>query len=68
MNSPENFPPFDFTLRLASTFGHAKRGFLDHTRYDAPFILELIETRFGLAPLGSRLAAAYDMTDALDLR
>jgi len=45
----------------------AKRGFVDHTVYDTVSILKLIETRFGLEPLGRRDAAAADMTNALDL-
>jgi phospholipase C len=45
----------------------AKRGFIDHTVYDTTAILKLIETRFGLAPLGTRDAASADMTAALDL-
>jgi acid phosphatase len=43
----------------------AKRGYVDHTPYDTTSILKLIETRFGLAPLGTRDANAYDMTNAL---
>jgi phospholipase C len=35
----------------------AKRGHVDHTRYDTTAILKLIETRWGLAPLGTRDAA-----------
>jgi phospholipase C len=45
----------------------AKEGFIDQTPYDTTSILKLIETRFGLAPLASRDAAAGDMTTALDL-
>ena len=45
----------------------AKEGFVDHTQYDTTSILKLIETRFGLAPLGARDANAADMTHALDL-
>ncbi len=45
----------------------AKKGFVDHTQYDTTSILKLIETRFGLAPLGSRDAAANDMTNAFEL-
>ena len=45
----------------------AKKGFVDHTQYDTTSILKLIETRFGLKPLGERDAAAADMTAALDL-
>ena len=43
---------------------HAKRGFVDHTRYDTTSILKLIETRWGLAPLGSRDAAARGLDGA----
>ena len=45
----------------------AKKGFIDHTEYDTTAILKLIETRFGLAPLGTADAAAHDMTATLDL-
>ncbi len=44
----------------------ARKGFVDATPYDASSILALIERRFGLAPLGSRDAAAADMTAAFD--
>ena len=44
----------------------AKRGHVDHTRYDTTSILKLVETRWGLAPLGTRDAAASDMTAAFD--
>jgi phospholipase C len=46
----------------------AKKGFIDHTVYDTTAILKLIETRFGLAPLGTRDAASGDLTTALDLQ
>jgi phospholipase C len=45
----------------------AKKGFIDHTQYDTTSILKLIETRFGLAPLGTRDAATNDMTNAFEL-
>ena len=45
----------------------AKKGFIDHTQYDTTAILKLIETRFGLAPLGTADAAAHDMTETLEL-
>jgi acid phosphatase len=45
----------------------AKKKFIDHTQYDTTSILKLIETRFGLAALGKRDAAAADMTAALEL-
>jgi acid phosphatase len=44
----------------------ARRGFVDHTRYDTSSILALIERRFGLAPLSSRDAGAKDLTAAFD--
>ncbi|RFB79129.1 alkaline phosphatase family protein [Methylovirgula sp. 4M-Z18] len=46
----------------------AKKGFVDHTEYDTTSILKLIETRYGLVPLGTRDAAVNDMTNALDLQ
>jgi len=45
----------------------AKKGFVDHTEYDTTSILKLIETRWGLEPLGTRDAAVNDLTNALDL-
>ena len=44
----------------------ARRGYIDHTVYDTTAILKLIETRFGLAPLGTRDAGSADMTAAFD--
>ena len=44
---------------------YARRGFVDHTPYDTTSILKLIETRWQLQPLGTRDAAANDMTNAL---
>jgi phospholipase C len=46
---------------------YAKRGFVDHTQYDTTSILKFIETRWGLAPLGARDAAANDLRGAFDL-
>ena len=46
----------------------AKKGFIDHTVYDTTAIAKLIETRFGLKPLGSRDAASGDLTTSLDLQ
>jgi phospholipase C len=42
----------------------AKKGFIDSTRYDTTSILKLIETRFGLTPLGTADGAANDLTNA----
>jgi phospholipase C len=44
----------------------ARKGFVDTTVYDTSSILALIERRFDLAPLGTRDAAAADMTAAFD--
>jgi acid phosphatase len=44
----------------------AKRGFVDQTVYDTASILALIEHRWSLAPLGTRDAAAADLSNAFD--
>jgi phospholipase C len=44
----------------------AKRGYVDHTLYDTTSILKLIETRWNLPPLGTRDAAANDLTNAFN--
>jgi acid phosphatase len=44
----------------------AKKGFIDHTVYDTTAILKLIETRFGLDPLGERDKNSKDLTAAFD--
>jgi acid phosphatase len=44
----------------------ARKGFVDATPYDASSILALIEHRFGLAALGTRDAAAADLSAAFD--
>ncbi len=46
----------------------AKKGFVDHTQYETVSILKFIETRWNLAPLGTRDAAANNILNALDLR
>jgi phospholipase C len=42
----------------------AKRRYVDHTLYDTTSILKLIEKRWGLAPLGTRDAAANGLAGA----
>jgi phospholipase C len=42
----------------------AKRGYVDHTTYDATAILKFIETRWHLPPLDFRDAAATNPTNA----
>jgi phospholipase C len=44
----------------------ARKGHIDSTVYDTTSILALIEHRWGLAPLGTRDAAAADLTNAFD--
>ena len=44
----------------------ARRGFVDHHRYDTTSILALIEHRWGLVPLSSRDAAADPLSGAFD--
>jgi phospholipase C len=45
---------------------YAKKHFVDHTQYDTTAIMKLIETRWGLAPLNTRDAAAGDLRNAFD--
>jgi phospholipase C len=45
---------------------YAKRGFVDHTSYETVSILKFIETRWNLAPLGNRDAAANNLLNAFD--
>jgi len=45
---------------------YAKRRFVDHTSYETTSILKLIETRWNLAPLGPRDAAANNLLNAFD--
>lgn len=44
----------------------AKRGFVDHHRYDTTSILALIESRWRLEPLSDRDAAADNMANAFE--
>ena len=45
---------------------YAKRHYVDHTTYETVSILKLIETRWNVAPLGTRDAAANDLLNAFD--
>ncbi len=45
---------------------HAKRRYVDRTLYDTTSILKFIETRWNLRPLGTRDAAANDLTNAFN--
>jgi phospholipase C len=44
-----------------------KHRFVDHAQYETASILALIETLYGVAPLGTRDAAASPFTNAFDL-
>src|SRR6266545_4414438 len=45
---------------------YAKKGYVDHTQYDTTSILKFIENRWELAPLGTRDAAANDLSNAFN--
>ena len=45
---------------------YVKRRFVDHTTYETVSILKFIESRWNLAPLGSRDAAANNLLNAFD--
>ena len=44
----------------------ARKGYVDSTVYDTTSITALVEHRWNLAPLGTRDAAAADLTSAFD--
>jgi phospholipase C len=46
----------------------ARKGYVDHTHYETVSILKFIETRWNLAPLSIRDAAANDLARALESR
>ena len=45
---------------------YARKGYVDHTQYETVSILKFIEKRWSLQPLGTRDAAANDLTNAFD--
>jgi len=45
---------------------YAAKGKVDHTAFDTMSILALIEHRWGISPLGTRDAAANDLSAAFD--
>jgi phospholipase C len=47
---------------------YAKRHYVDHTQYETVSVLKLIETRWKLAPLGTRDAKANDLVNAFDFK
>jgi phospholipase C len=44
----------------------ARRGYIDHRAADTTSVLAMIEARFGLQPLQSRDASAYNLLDGFD--
>jgi phospholipase C len=44
----------------------ARRGYVDHRVADTTSVLAMIEARFGLQPLQTRDAAAYNLLEGLD--
>jgi phospholipase C len=44
---------------------HFERSTVDHTQYDTTSAIATIESRFGLAPLGSRDAAVANLAAAV---
>lgn len=46
---------------------YARKGFVDHTRYDTTSILKFIEGQYGLAPLADRDAGATNLLAAFQL-
>jgi phospholipase C len=45
---------------------YARKGYIDHTRYETVSILSFIENRWHLSPLGTRDAQAANLTGAFD--
>jgi phospholipase C len=45
---------------------HARKGFVDHKRYDHTSILRFIERRYGLEPLADQDAKANNLLAAFD--
>jgi len=63
---PGDFTLSGFRVPLIVISPWVKPHFVSHTNRELTSILKLIETRFGLAPLTARDAAADDMTEFFD--
>jgi phospholipase C len=63
---PGDFTLSGFRVPLIVVSPWVKPHFVSHTNRELTSILKLIETRFGLAPLTARDAAADDMTEFFD--
>lgn len=63
---PGDFTLSGFRVPLIVISPWVKPHFVSHTNRESTSILKLIETRFGLAPLTARDAAADDMTEFFD--
>ncbi len=57
---------YGFRAPLLMVSPYSKRGFIDHRTADFTSQLALIERNWGIAPLTSRDAKAYPLTDAFD--
>jgi phospholipase C len=68
--APPQFDQFGLGPRvpLLIISPYAKRGYISHTVYEHSSILKFVETRYGLAPLTSRDAAASNMLDSFDFQ
>jgi phospholipase C len=65
-NLPGDFTLSGFRVPLIVVSPWVKPHFVSHVNRETTSILKLIETRFGLAPLTARDAAADDMTEFFD--
>ena len=55
-----------FRTPLLVVSPYARRNYVAHEVYDHTSILKMVETRWGLAPLGARDASANDLAQVLD--
>ena len=66
--APPQVDPMGYGFRVPCLIvsPYARAGVVDHGVHDHTSILKFIESRFGLAPLSTRDAAADDLTSAFD--
>ena len=65
-NQPGDFTDSGFRVPFIMVSPWVKPGFVSHVNRETTSILKLIETRFGIAPLTLRDAAADDLTEFFD--
>jgi phospholipase C len=65
---PPRVDAFGYGSRVAALLvsPYARKGYVDHTELDQTAAIKFIEENYGLAPLGSRDAAARTFTGAFD--